>query len=125
MVTSYLASKVINSERKIEKRSVFKILFQNEDNIKFPSDKSIYDDFDFYQEVEKVYEKQIEEDDDDDFRISDTMKHIREREARNANRIKKEVDRKASKNRKLRFNIHPKLLNFMPCQLDSTMEARD
>jgi hypothetical protein len=35
------------------------------------------------------------------------------------------VDRKASKNRKLRFNIHPKLLNFMPAYPPNLIEARD
>jgi hypothetical protein len=35
------------------------------------------------------------------------------------------VDRKASKNRKIRFNVHPKLLNFMPSQPSGEIEARD
>ena len=37
----------------------------------------------------------------------------------------KEVDRKASKNRKLRFNVHAKLLNFMPSLPANQIEARD
>ena len=53
------------------------------------------------------------------------MKHLKERSNRNANKVRKDVDRRASKNRKLRFNVHPKLLNFMPSQLDNTMEGRD
>lgn len=40
-------------------------------------------------------------------------------------KIRKDVDRKASKNRKIRFNVHPKLLNFVPCQLENLLEARD
>lgn len=35
------------------------------------------------------------------------------------------MDRKASKNRKLRFNVHPKLLNFLPSRPSNEIEARD
>jgi hypothetical protein len=35
------------------------------------------------------------------------------------------VDRKASKNRKLRFNVHAKLLNFIPSRPANEIEARD
>lgn len=41
------------------------------------------------------------------------MKYLQNR---SLTKPKKDVDRKASKNRKIRYNIHPKLLNFMPCQ---------
>lgn len=44
--------------------------------------------------------------------MNDTLLYLKNREARGQKT--KEVDRKASKNRKLRFNVHPKLLNFMP-----------
>ena len=44
---------------------------------------------------------------------------------RKSERTKKDVDRKASKNRKGRFNVHAKLHNFMPCQNENLLEARD
>ena len=50
------------------------------------------------------------------------MKYI---ENRNESKLKKDVDRKASKNRKIRYNVHPKLLNFMPCENENYLEARD
>lgn len=67
------------SSKAQQKRSIFKILFENPENVKQVSNENIYDDFDLYQEVEKLYEKQVEEEDEDDFRISDTMKHLKER----------------------------------------------
>jgi len=39
--------------------------------------------------------------------------------------VHKDVDRKASKNRKVRYSIHAKLLNFMPAQNENLLEARD
>jgi protein AATF/BFR2 len=55
--------------------------------------------------------------------MSDTLKYLKSRE--NRPEKTKEVDRKASKNRKLRFNVHPKLLNFMPAYNPNLIEARD
>lgn len=66
------------SKKSQQKRSAFKVLFKEDDNIKETYDKEIFDDFDFYQEVQKQYEKHVEND-EDDFRISDTMKHLKER----------------------------------------------
>lgn len=44
------------------------------------------------------------------------MKYLKNKQANQLNhdRKQKDVDRKASKNRKIRFNVHTKLLNFMP-----------
>lgn len=44
-----------------------------------------------------------------------TRKYLEERKRREEmqKRLKKEVDRKASKNRKIRYVVHPKLENFM------------
>lgn len=64
-----------------------------------------------------------EVEDENDFRISDTLRYLKNREARGEKT--KEVDRKASKNRKLRFNVHAKLLNFMPSRPANEIEARD
>ena len=47
------------SKKAQQKRSVFKVLFEDDENIKEASDKQIFDDFDLYQEVQKQYEKHI------------------------------------------------------------------
>lgn len=103
------------------KRSTFKVLFQDDENIRVTSDSQIFDDFDLFNELEKVYVSEIE--DDNDFRISDTLQYLKNRQARGEKT--KEVDRKASKNRKIRFNVHAKLLNFMPSKPQIPIEARD
>lgn len=68
-----------------------------------------------------MYVNEVEE--DNEFRVSDTMKYLKNREGHEAKH--KDVDRKASKNRKIRFNVHAKLLNFMPSQVANLMESRD
>lgn len=93
------------------KRSPFRIFYEPEENLLQNSNCNIYDDIDLVQELQKIYEQNIETE-DKEFLVSDTMKYI---ENRNASKTKKDVDRKASKNRKIRYNVHPKLLNFMPC----------
>lgn len=103
------------------KRATFRILFEEEENVKVPTDKQIFDDFDLFTELERIYIAEVE--DDNDFRISDTLRYLRNREARGEKL--KQVDRKASKNRKIRFNVHPKLLNFMPSKTENLIEARD
>lgn len=103
------------------KRGTFRILFEEEENVKEGTDDQIYDDYELYHEVEKSYLSQMEE--NDQFRVSDTMKYLKQRDETASTR--KEVDRKASKNRKIRFNVHPKLLNFMASQGVSEIEARD
>lgn len=62
--------------------------------------------------------------DDNEFRVGDTRRYLKERDQRNQSK-EKEVDRKASKNRKIRFNVHPKLMNFMPSTAANEVEARD
>lgn len=54
--------------------------------------------------------------------MNDTLKYLQNK---SKTKISKDVDRKASKNRKIRYNAHPKLLNFMPCQVQNFLEARD
>lgn len=48
-------------------------------------------------------------------KIGLTRKYLEDRKKREEmqKRLKKEVDRKASKNRKIRYVVHPKLENFM------------
>jgi protein AATF/BFR2 len=104
-----------------QKRGTFRILFQDEENVRNSTDPQIFDDFELFAELEKGFINDIQ--DDSDFRINDTLRYLRNRE--NKTEKNQEVDRKASKNRKLRFNAHPKLLNFMPSYPASLIEARD
>lgn len=57
-----------------------------------------------------------DENEDNEFLSSATMKYLKNKQANQLNheRKQKDVDRKASKNRKIRYNVHTKLLNFMP-----------
>lgn len=55
------------------------------------------------------------------------MKYLKNKQANQLAHEKKQkdVDRKASKNRKIRFNVHTKLLNFMPSREENVIETRD
>lgn len=81
------------------------------------SDPQIYDDYDFFIELEKYYLEKLDgENEDGEFLQSATLKYLKNRQANQLQHEKKQkdVDRKASKNRKIRYNVHAKLLNFMP-----------
>jgi hypothetical protein len=57
--------------------------------------------------------------------LSASKKYLQERNSK-SQADRKEVDRKASKNRKLRFDVHAKLVNFMAGQDNPyVIEARD
>lgn len=51
------------------------------------------------------------------------MKYLERRNM--GDKEKKDIDRKASKNRKVRYNVHAKLLNFLACQSENLLEARN
>lgn len=55
------------------------------------------------------------------------MKYLKNKQANQLNheRKQKDVDRKASKNRKIRYGVHTKLLNFMPAIQENVIETRD
>ena len=83
-------------------------------------DKEIYNDIDFYNFLLKEFllnnEKDIENDKlDSENRYDLTMKYILNRKAK----MKKNVDTKASKNRKIRYDKHEKIINFMVPQINN------
>ena len=83
-------------------------------------DKEIYNDIDFYNFLLKAFllnnEKDIENDKlDSENRYDLTMKYILNRKAK----MKKNVDTKASKNRKIRYDKHEKIINFMVPQINN------
>lgn len=55
------------------------------------------------------------------------MKYLKNKQANQLSieKKQKDVDRKASKNRKIRFNVHSKLLNFMPSCEENLIETRE
>ena len=83
-------------------------------------DKEIYNDVDFYNFLLKEFllnnEKDIENDKlDGENRYDLTMKYILNKKAK----VKKNVDTKASKNRKIRYDKHEKIINFMVPQINT------
>ena len=82
-------------------------------------DKEIYNDIDFYNFLLKEFllnnEKDISTDQlDKDNRYDLTMKYILNRKSK----VKKNVDTRASKNRKIRYDKHEKIINFMVPQIN-------
>jgi hypothetical protein len=62
---------------------MFKILFEDEDNIHELSHPEIYDDYDLFIELEKYYlERLDDENEDGEFLQSATMKYLKGRQAK-------------------------------------------
>jgi hypothetical protein len=59
------------------KRSTFRILFREEENVRETSDPQIFDDFELFAELEKEFISEVQ--DEQDFRISDTLKYLKSR----------------------------------------------
>jgi protein AATF/BFR2 len=76
------------------------------------TDKQIFNDADFYNYLLKefVSNKQDEDTADNNNRYDLTLQYVLNR---NKNKKSKNVDTKASKNRKIRYDKHEKLVNFM------------
>ena len=101
----------VNNEKLLGRKRI------NENEYDF--DKEIYNDIDFYNFLLKEFllnnEKDISTDQlDKDNRYDLTMKYILNRKSK----VKKNVDTKASKNRKIRYDKHEKIINFMVPQIN-------
>ena len=59
------------------KRGTFRILFRDEENVRETSDPQIFDDYELFTELEKGYVSNVQ--DEQDFRISDTLKYLKNR----------------------------------------------
>ncbi|OHE93054.1 TRAUB domain-containing protein [Colletotrichum orchidophilum] len=79
---------------------------------KVNEDPEIYDDADFYQLLLKELVEQRTTDSGNGVAAQPTVRWAAMKEAK----TKKHVDRRASKGRKMRFNIHEKLQNFMAAE---------
>lgn len=112
------AQKVLTSLDKILpkarlKRGVFRTLFSPAEEIRNSQNEQVFDDFELFHQVARSYEEHLDGD----------SGRFREQRARAQHR---DVDRKATKNRKLRFNVEPKLINFMASQDNPyLLQARD
>jgi protein AATF/BFR2 len=71
-------------------------------------DENIFDDTDFYQQLLREFIDSKLDKANDPMAIAMRYQAMKNSKARNTN-----VDRKASKGRKIRFHVHPKLCNFM------------
>ena len=112
-------------------REHFRIIGRPAADLTMDRDPNIYNDFDFYQGLLKDFlggstgesagGNGINNDADDIYvdgaDLSITQKFLERRrklqEAAAAAKVKKQVDRKASKNRKIRYVVHEKIVNFM------------
>lgn len=97
------------------KRANFRILGESLENLEKDFDEDIYDDSDLMQELMKgMMENSGPEDVAEDLPLFETtQQYLLERKLKHDEKKHKIVDRKASKNRKIKFEIHPKLINFM------------
>ncbi|EGR30148.1 hypothetical protein IMG5_140270 [Ichthyophthirius multifiliis] len=98
------------------KRNSFRILGENASNIQRDIDEEIYDDNDFYNELLKEYMTEIEENKEvgqDGLLFDSTRLYLLDRKLKQQEKKLKTVDRKTSKARKIRYDVHQKLVNFM------------
>ena len=113
------------------KRDQYRIFGRPAADLTQDRDPQIYNDFDFYQAILKDFlatndsasgsSNGLNNDADDIYvdgaDLGITQKFLERRrklqEASAAQKVRKEVDRKASKNRKIRYIVHEKIVNFM------------
>lgn len=79
------AKKIVSNWERIknksmQKRGTFRILFREEENVRNNSDPQIFDDYELFAEMEKGFISDVN--DEQDFRISDTLKYLKNRENR-------------------------------------------
>ncbi|KAL4487102.1 hypothetical protein ABPG72_001554 [Tetrahymena utriculariae] len=111
------------------KRTSFRILGRDISNVQKETDQEIYDDSDLYHELLKEYMAEIEENKEvgeDGLLFDSTRLYLLERKLKQQEKKQKIVDRRASKSRKIRFDVHQKLVNFMnPIDNKDLLEGRN
>lgn len=96
------------------KRSQYKIIGDNSENTNNDEHEHIYDDDDFYHTIlSQIIENKLNV--NQDLLLKKKFTDIQ----RLRNKAKKNVDTKASKGRKIRYDVHEKLVNFM-APIDTT-----
>lgn len=107
-LTMLLENQLQDTERLVKRTRVPRSCAPLQVSKKLSEDASIYDDADFYQLLLKELVDQRTTDTGLGGQAA-TVRYAAVKEAKN----KKHVDTKASKGRKMRFNVHEKLQNFM------------
>ena len=107
------------------KREKFRILGKPISSFIEDEDDNIYDDTDFYEFLLKEFlsSQEVDESQNLNNRYDLTMQYLLNR--RNKLKNNKNYDKKASKNRKLRFEQHEKILNFMTPEANLNETGRD
>lgn len=106
-LTSVLENQLLNADRLVKRTHVPRSCAPVQAGKKIAEDVHIYDDADFYQLLLKELVDQRSSDGTNG--SAPTVRYTAIKEAK----TRKQVDRRASKGRKLRFTVHEKLENFM------------
>ncbi|KAJ9133075.1 TRAUB-domain-containing protein [Pleurostoma richardsiae] len=118
-LVSVLEDQLLNSERLVKRTQMPRSCAPIQAAKKVGEDPEIYDDGDFYQLLLKELVDQRTMDPSAPGSAVSTVRWSALKEAK----TRKQVDRKASKGRKLRFTVHEKLQNFMAPENRNTWEA--
>ena len=114
-------------EKTKKKRENFKIIGKGVKSLAEDLDDEIYDDTDFYEYLLKEFFSGKEEENDSkdiNNRFDLTWQFLQKK--RNKAKTKNDIDTKASKNRKLRYGVHEKIVNFTVPEANlKLMEGRD
>lgn len=111
-ITASLEDQLLNSDRLIKRTRTPRSCAPVQIAKKINEDEAVYDDADFYQLLLKELVDQRTSDETSARAGSASVATVRWAAMKEA-RTKKHVDRRASKGRKMRFNVHEKLQNFM------------
>ncbi|GKT71003.1 transcription factor AATF/Che-1 [Colletotrichum tofieldiae] len=108
-VVASLEDQLLNADRLVKRTRTPRSCAPAQVARKVNEDPEIYDDADFYQLLLKELVAQRTSDTGNGTAAQPTVRWAAMKEAK----TKKHVDRRASKGRKMRFNVHEKLQNFM------------
>lgn len=108
-LVSVLDSQLVSSERLVKRARTPRSCAPAQAAKKVEEDPEIYDDADFYQLLLKELVDQRSADTSVSGESVTTVRWAALKEAK----VRKQVDRRASKGRKLRYTVHEKLQNFM------------
>ena len=134
-------------EKSQAKRDTYRILGRGVEDLHKTSDANIYNDHDFYQVLLSDFLQASGEQEDDavaegagahdaetekrflggaDLGLTQKYLEKKQKMAEQARKAKKDIDRRASKNRKIRYVVHDKILNFLvPVDNLQVVEGRD
>ncbi|KAI8280054.1 Protein BFR2 [Colletotrichum sp. SAR11_240] len=109
-IVASLEEQLLNADRLIKRTRTPRSCAPAQVAKKLNEDPEIYDDADFYQlMLKQLVEQRTNDNGSTGAAAQPTVRWAAMKEAK----TKKHVDRRASKGRKMRFNIHEKLQNFM------------